>query len=562
MNNSSSIFNRPLIVFLLFFLLIGAVYSPVLYFNYLFHDDAFFWVKIKELGFKHYYYDIDISRCRYTSAFMYTLENFFIHRVSDLKILRFLGIVISSCSACLLFRQFRRLSLSDIQAFLITSATFFLPGFSDIIFNGSYSSILALCIYLACWSFHRINMGKGTVIPFFSFLFTISIYPPAAMFYWTMTGMFILFTDDRHSVSFRTQISRYMFVGLTGLLTFGVSVFFMHYFFAHKTISPLYNPYEINHDWLNKLQWFFREPMRNALNLWDIFPKLITSIAVSGFILLTLIIAVLKKSKQVRLQKRADVALSCIWQFFLFIFVIILSFLPNLAANENVAFYRCLIPLTSLIWIILVWAIFQWKNIIPTILTRWSLVALLSLVVVYAGIKTFHQVLYYRVLPSYVEYNAYKSMAQEIRLRKVDAIHIILPYHLSIERYDEFGSVSSHYVFDIYHMIYCVFKETNGQGQYPVPFLYVSYPDDHVLTEVKEIFILKLPNGKWAGKDINKGGPFRIIDHSTLGNTLDRELICTQSPYKKPSKRQNWYILNLNDLFSPHFFKSIENAKQ
>ena len=99
------------------------------------------------------------------------------------------------------------------------------------------------------------------------------------------------------------------------------------------------------------------------------------------------------------------------------------------------------------------------------ILTRWSMIALLSTIVVYAGITTFHNVLYYRVLPSYVEWNAYKSMAEEIRLKKVDAIHILLPYHLSIERYDEFGVLSSHYIFDIYHLIYCAFKETGGLGR-------------------------------------------------------------------------------------------------
>ena len=554
MRNSSSISYRPLFLFLLFLLIITTVYSPVLYFDYLFHDDAFFWVKFKEIGFKHFLYNWDMSQCRFGLAWLLTLENFFIHKVSDLKFLRFFAIVISSCTAYLLLQQMRRLSFSDIQAFLVISAMFFLPGFAVIIFNSACSCIHALCIFLACWSFHRIETDKGMVIPVFSFLFAITIYQPAAMFYWVMVGMYILFVCDRHSVLFRKNIFRSMAVGLISLLIYAILIFFMHYSFSHKMSSPLYNPYVITPHWLNKLQWFSQEPIKNALNLWDIFPKVIWSILVSGFIVFTALVVVTRRLVQIGPQKRHDLALTSLWQPCLFIFIFFLTFLPNLVANENVAFYRCLLPLTSLIWLVLVWAILKWMDIMPKILTRWRIVALLSTIVVLAGIETYHNVLYYRVLPSYVEWNAYKSMAKEIRFKKVDAIHIFLPYNLSIQRYDEFGVITSAYRQDLYHMLNCAFNEAGMQNLHPFPLLYLSFPDGNTF-QLNDVLITKLPNGRWVYKDTTRDEQLHEFVHS--GNTLDYGVFLSSFPLKSPPKRKNRYILNLNDFFSASNYNNL-----
>ncbi len=294
MHNSPTASLRSIILFLLFFFIIAVVYSPVLYFDYLFHDDCCFWVKLKEYGFKYYAHDLLIAYCRFGLAWLFDLEHFFVHKILDLKFLRFLAIVISSGNAFFLLKQMRRLSFSDVRAFLVISAMFFLPGFAETFF---YASTFALVVTfsLACWSFHRIETGKGMVIPIFSFLLAITIYPSVAMFYWTMTGLYILFVPDRFSVLFRRNIFRLMVAGLLGLLIYAILVFLMHYFFSSKIGNSLHNPYVISSDWPSKLQWFFQEPIGNALNLWNIFPQVITSIIVSGFILFTALLVLTKK---------------------------------------------------------------------------------------------------------------------------------------------------------------------------------------------------------------------------------------------------------------------------
>jgi len=540
--------SRPLIWTFLFFLMLAVIYSPALYFNYLYHDDASFWVKFNELGYKFAYFDKYISLCRYSIAFLIALEHFFVHTVSDLRSLRLLSLLILSFSAYILSLQMRRLSFSGIQAFLVIIAMFCLPGFADFISCGQYSAVLALTVLLSFWSFHRIESGHGMTIPVFSYLFAMTIYPPVAMYYWTMLGMYILFTPDRYGPQFKRNITRSMAAGAASTLIYAASIFIMHYFYSNKMNNPFYNPYGVTSNWAGKFQWFITEPLNNALNLWNIFPERKASFIVLGFISLTLLAMAVQRKK---------ILTTCLWQTALLVFIFFMTFLPNLAARENAAFYRCLLPMTSLIWLVIVWAVFQWGKIIPAVLTRWSIIALLSTFAVYAGIMTYHNLLYYRVLPSTVEWNAYRSMAEDIQSKKVDAIHIILPYPLAIDRYDEFVTLSSDYVFDILHLVYCAFNETGDTKLHHIPSVYVSYPDDHVLTELKEIYITKLPDGKWAGRDINRDGPYTEIDHSTLGDTLDHELICNQSPKQIPSKRQNWYILNLNELFSPANYRKL-----
>ena len=189
MHKSFSASFRPYFLFLLFLLIIAVVYSPVLYFDYVFHDDISILQKVTEHEFKFYLYGQAIVQCRYGQALLLTLESLIVHKVSELNYLRFLGIVISSCNASLLWRLMRRLSFSDIQAFLIISAMFLLPGFAAIFFCAENSCMLALSILLASWSFQRIEIGKKMAVSIFSFFIC---------YYDLSTSRNVLLDDGRH----------------------------------------------------------------------------------------------------------------------------------------------------------------------------------------------------------------------------------------------------------------------------------------------------------------------------------------------------------------------------
>jgi tetratricopeptide (TPR) repeat protein len=544
-----------LVLFFLFLLILGVVYSPVYFFNYAFHDDSTFWVRLKDYGFNHIFFNQCLSQCRYGDALLLNLENLFVHKIADLKFLRFLSIPIFSAAACLLLKQMRRLNFRDLHACLIIASMFFLPGFAAIIFYGISSSFFALCILLMCWSFNRIDTGRGIILPLFTTLLGITIYPPAAMFYWTLTGLRLLFAPDRFSVEFRNDMLRSLGLGLSAILIYALSVFLMHYFYLHKIGSSLYNPYSMTADVIGKAQWFFREPLKNALNLWDIFPKTATCILLSAFIAVSAVAALTNTFLKAAGPKRKSVAMSCLWQFCLFILVLFLTFLPNLAAQGNAAFYRCLAPLSCLVWLVLVWAVFQWARIMPRLLTGRVLTILFSIVTLCAGIKTYNNILFYRVLPSAIEWRAYKSMAEEIRSQKTEAIHIFLPYHTSAERYDEFLVLTSHYLFDVYHMIYCAFNEA-GVPLQRLPSVYVTFPGDERTFKLEEIYFKKRPDGKWVYAILNRENQFHEYDH-TGKHTLDSGLTDLLTPQKLPTDTKNWYILNINDIFSPSNYNDL-----
>ncbi len=545
--------SRSTLVFFLFLLLLIVVYSPVLYFNFVFHDDALFWLKLKEYGIKHYSYDNLIIECRFGEAWLQTLENIIVRHVTDLTWLRFSSLFILSCNAYLMFLQMRRLSFSDIQAFLVISAMAFLPGFAANIFNSSYCFVFFLTILLATCSFNQARNSQKIPLPVLLLFLSIATYPSTAMFYWVMVGMYILFTPDRYSVQFRQNISRLIAVGTTGLVIYAALIYVMHFYFSHHLNNTFYNPYLISLDYAGKFQWFIQEPLTNSLNLWNIFPKVTTSLVIIGFIFISAWAIFRKKLFAIEPSKRKAWVLTCLWQTALFIIVFFLTFLPNLVAQGNAAFYRCLLPLSSLTWLLLVWALFQWQKIWPKIFTSMVITALLSTAVVYAGIKTYDNVLWYRVLPSYVEFKAYMDMAKELRSKKTDGVYVILPYHFPVQRYDEFNVLTSDFTGEIYHLIYCVLNETDSTNR-GVPRVYISSPGSTYARELIEVYYKKLPNGEFIYKNINNNH-FLPLKYNWV--SCDHGVLPFLYPQRIDPKGKNWSIINLTDLFSLSNYKEF-----
>ena len=511
---------RSIFILLLFFIVLVLVYSPVLYFNYLFHDDGSFWLRVPASGFRHYAHDLAIAHGRLGQAWLLDLENFFVHTIADLKIFRFVSICLSSLTAFLLWRQMQRLSFSAFQSFFIASAMFFLPGFSENIFLAD-AAPLTIPLLLSVLSFNYRSI--------LFLVIALTIYPAAAMFYWTLTGMYILFCANQDSTDFRKTLSQLLMIGIISTAIYGLLIFVTHFFFQDQINSSLYNPYAINSDWVRKLGWFIQEPLNNALNLWNIFPKAIISLLIAGSIGATGVTALFKNKFSMASLSRSA----------LLIIIVFLSFLPNLAAQGDAAFYRCLIPLTSLIWLFFVWALRQWR-----------LTHLLALIAIGAGLITFNNVLTYRVRPSFEECSAYERMAQTIQTHKTDAIHIILPFHApSIERYDEYGVLSSHYSFDLYPLIEAALQSSGGEPS-ALPLVYISAPDSPAIYRLEQIYFKKLPGNQWAFTVLHRENEFHLYDHSGK-HTLDTGMTILLAPQAGIDPHLSLYTLNINDVVRP-----------
>jgi len=544
---------NDLISFSFLFLTLGVVYSSCVYFKYVFHNDVFFWFKLDENSFHQMPHYENIVNGRYAAAWLIDLQGLLVHNVSDLRILRFLAILLLSCNAYVFLRQIRRIGWSDLELLLITLAIFILPGFADSIFNVS-NDYLLLSVLFACWAFSLAERSKGFFVPTIILLTSITFYQTAAMFYWTMTGMSLLFTRNRFEGVFKYKMIRVLGIGLLSLLSYAFLIFLMSFFWGHKVFNS-YNVYKPTFDLLTKLHWFFREPLLNALNLWGIFPKWTSAFMVLGFIVSGVLLSFSSKLVQIKREDRLGAVMNILGQFGFFIVLLILSFLPNLIAQLNAPWYRCLVPLTCLICLVLIWSLDQWTKFLPVPIGRIVRVILLSVAVIYGGIKTFDNVLYYRVLPSHIEWQAYRSMAQNISSRQKDKIYIICPDFIGFDRYDEFGVLTSQSLEDVFPLLISAFRENKGQEGGMPPFIYISLPEDNRVLRMNEFIFMKDPGGKWYSKRAGSRDRFQEFDPvSKLGSALpvDRGTYETQEPIPLDALlKQNPYILNLRQLFSP-----------
>ncbi|MBF0490402.1 MAG: hypothetical protein HQL15_07245 [Candidatus Omnitrophica bacterium] len=544
----NSFFNRfrPWISFFLLFLILGIVCSPAIYFNYLHHDEACFWLNL--FSYKQNLADEDWAIGRYAAAVLLNLQGLFVHRASDVTFLRFLAILLLSGNAYMLLRRVSRFSWSYLQAFLIVLAISILPGFADGVFCAS--NVYVICsVFLACWSFCRAEDGRGFFIPSVAFLASIMFYPSGAMFYWTMVGMSMLFVQDRFAPIFIKKLFRVTGIGLISLLSYAVLIFLMSFYYSHKIQDVNYSPYKLAPDWIGKLRWFLQEPLLNALNLWCIFPKWLTALIIAGFIILTVLIMSFRGLKQIQIHNRRDVLLTYVWQSAFFIFIFFMTFLPNLAAGFNAAFYRCLIPLTSLIILVLIWASLQWIKLIPISIGRPILTGLLSMAVIYGGVTTFDNVLYYRVLPSHIEWNAFRVMAQSIPFKKTDSIYIICSNHIpQIERYDEFGVLTSHYRLDMFPLLVSAFSEEEF-GSVQLPLTYISYPQDNRILSVTKFVYKKFSGEKWVLKNIANGDLTYLDSFPAQDNigSYERRVPVNAEEFLR---KNHPYILDLRQMFS------------
>jgi tetratricopeptide (TPR) repeat protein len=547
-------------IVLSFLLIFGLVYSPVLYFDYLFHDDVFFWFRL-EGGFKHPVHDLLMSMGRYTAAWLTTFAGWTVHDVPDLKFLRLLGLLGLSACAVLVFRQMRRSTLRDIHAFLAAIVLFLWPGFQDIIFYAA-GSYCIWSVFLACLAFEIISGGQifggiGLI------LISLTIYPPGAMFYWVMAAMVLLFPQHNQPKPPQKQsYPRLICAGLAGLLLYAALIYGVGPLFRHSTPLPLYNIYATTHDLPGKLQWFFSEPLVNALNLWDIYPKAFTTFLVAFFIILTGGLAAMTSIRQAPQRARWDLIWSLGGKAGLILCLFLLAFLPNLAAGENAAFYRCLTALTSVIWLLLLRSCLWWIGKIPPAAGRWVMTVVLSSAVLYSGFKAFQNILYFRVYPSHLEWMAFKSMAVNIPFKATDQVYIICPNHRpAIERYDEFGVLTSQYSEDIFPLLYCAFQKPAGDPS--IPTVKITFPDDFKINNFRQYFYSTRPDGQRVIQEIGsrlKPVPLNLNPAIRLGSRSDKGVINVSMPDNNPDMKSGVFILNLRESVGDVSFPNLAKA--
>lgn len=473
------------VFFCLFLIFLCLAFWPAISSNYVYHDDALFFLKTPtRLEAPGAF--TNLRNGRFIGSHLYIGIGFLINSVNDLKSVRLLGVMIIALCAFLFFLWLRKKSFSNINSFLISLSAFTLPSF-QVAASQTAMTYQPLAILFAVGAFfaaYRISVSGKIVSRILNRWFALSgflffcgliTYKPTIMFYWTMAGCIVLFARNENIPEIKDRLIN---LSLPTFASMGI------YAFVLQLIKPLfprpellgYNSYNVSFDFVGKIIWFFKEPFFNSLNLWNIFPSKIFAIL---FLLLVFSAAILKILRKEKAQRSTLVKKGAVLCLFLGALVF-LSFLPNMIYSGNISYYRCTGPLAVLIFLVFIWSSKVWIDFISR--NNKNIFTGFLVVVSIFGIILAHQtILKYRALPSQKEFEFVLSQIQRADINQYRRIYFIRPEEKNLKkRGDEFGSLTTVYGHDIIGLVSCVLREI-AKGQIEILHIRIHHKTKTVL---------------------------------------------------------------------------------
>ena len=168
----------------------------------------------------------------------------------------------------------------------------------------------------------------------------LMIYQPAAMFFWVFLAIAVV--GARRDAGRASRLARmHLSVGVVALgLEFLATKLTIHFLAGNADFgSTAGAPYRTNltHDIVGKTRWFFGQPLKRSLNLFDLTPSVWLAVLVGVVAVGGILLWLLYWSPRPLLYLGIGVSL------------VPLSYLPNLVVTENSATYRTQVALSSLI---------------------------------------------------------------------------------------------------------------------------------------------------------------------------------------------------------------------
>ncbi len=482
--------NNYTIIFLGIFVTLLITYSPAVLGYYAHLDDySHFWGwERKEFhNFPHYYkdrYAYQMGCGRFLWAVFFIIYEWAAPSIRDLNMVRLLIIFNLSLCAFICFYWMNKNFSNTLLSFLFSISIFTLPPFevmasyamslpiSFAIIFSSLASMLSSRVILIK-SFYQVMINKYTIVAILLLMCSLMIYQPAAMFYWIFVALFILFSFEKKEEVIK-QIRNIFFIGLTAIGIYAVIIQLMKgigiFNFYH-----IYNPIYMTKNYIGKLKWFIERPLKDSLNLWNIFPTVTQAFRIVVFIFVSCLLSFYQTIRNHGFRYgNVKVVLKKIICLLLFIILIFLSYLPNLLAAFNFPWYRSSLVLTTLILIILLWAVNEWVVFLATSRRKIILTVILGVTCIWGLTQAYRNVLYYRVIPSSLEVQHIKTTLQKYDLTKFHTIYFIRLRKSLIAkqaRYDEFGVVSTTdgpFTIIYPYLIKCILREL-GMQAYLIP---------------------------------------------------------------------------------------------
>jgi hypothetical protein len=435
----------------------AVVYLPCAALPYLFHDDLLFWVKSSPGVAPFALWDSVAAHGRGLAAILISVVGWFVNGLHDLQVLRGLSIVMIGVWAWRWSIVLGELWGSRFLALLTAMVLMTLPAVS-IIASRACDVLIPFAWLLSMFAAAIANTGSSKFFLFkgsnsrcwagsLALAAAYSIHQSAAGMFWAY-ALAVWLASGKGSRPEISGLKNVLIVGAAAIVIYGIKVQIIANILSPDLRHGIYNPTVLVSDPMNRLAWFITEPLVNVLNFWNIQAETpwiggsLFAVALFGFF-----------------RRYGGKALGMVVVFML------LSFLPNLLAKGEAAFFRCLAPLTVCVVIVFVAALSDIKK-------DWTLKAVTSVLlvlIVLGGWRAIDNVYRYRIFPSMAETSYTKGIVQAFNPARFERWHVLRRAEPAEARYDEWGKISTDYPHDTF--LLGTFAVRNGMAPRVPPYL-------------------------------------------------------------------------------------------
>jgi hypothetical protein len=270
------------------------------------------------------------------------------------NIVRFTNVAVLCVLAFLLFRLLRKNAVSRSNSFLLAIIIFTLPTSQVLAVRVIVCFTVIPAIVVA--SLAAMAALKGTaktdlrraLLNFYSlaaaalFMAALLIYQPAAMFYWALVAVPLMFAAGHGEV----RLPRVL--GLYGIPLFAMGVYFIIGLFKTENAPTPSSFYEfgLTRDPLEKIKWFISEPLGDALAPWHVFPSVPFAYFSTAVIVAGVAASLAMTLREHGAERFKSSVPAMLLRGILVLSLVPLSFLPNIVSAGEFAPYRTMVLAT------------------------------------------------------------------------------------------------------------------------------------------------------------------------------------------------------------------------
>jgi hypothetical protein len=433
------------------FLVLAVVYMPVYTGNYAFWDDYY-------LFGGEYFTNVAVRILSDVMARPLAAE--MISRVGPLlsfehgNIVRLIHVVSLSVLAFVLFRLLRKNAVSRSNSLLVAVIIFTLP--TSQVLAAQVMVGFAVIPAMVVASLAALAALKGTaktdlrraLLNFYSLsasallVAALLMYQPAAMFYWVLVAVPLMFAAGHGEV----RLPRVF--GLYGIPFLAMGIYFIIGLLKTENVptpSSFY-VFGLTREPVEKIKWFISGPLGDALAPWHVFPSVPFAYFSTALIVAGAAASLAMTIREHGAERFKSSAAVILLRSILVLSLVPLSFIPNIVSSGEFAPYRTMIALVPVVVLLLYWAVRELALLLPGRAGNAVLTAALALVALAGSYRAQENVNHYFVHPSTAEVRYIKDALLNSDLKRYESILLIPPEYSRVfprTRFDEFGAITS-----------------------------------------------------------------------------------------------------------------------